>query len=50
MSQREAEPRQPYLWEAMPTSPHPFAAREARQEAAALAAMGGPQRCACGLK
>ncbi len=48
MSQREDGPWQPYLWEAAPTSPHPFAARDARQEAAALAALGGPQRCDCG--
>ncbi len=48
MSQREADGHQPYLWEAIPTSPHPLAARAARQEAAALAALGGPGRCACG--
>jgi hypothetical protein len=39
---------QPRLWEAMPTNPHPLAALATRQEAAALAALGGPGRCTCG--
>jgi hypothetical protein len=39
---------QPRLWEAEPANPHPLAAQATRQEAAALAALGGPGRCACG--
>ena len=39
---------QPRLWEAEPTNPHPLAALATRQEAAAVAALGGPGRCTCG--
>jgi hypothetical protein len=46
MKPREAA-YQPRLWEAAPANPHPLAALAVRQEAAAIAALGGPGRCAC---
>ena len=45
---QDQQPHQPMIWEREPCSSHPFALRDARQEAAAVAALGGPQRCACG--